>query len=233
MNPIAWALAWGLSSAGPLEEKTPQEVLSQLERDLREAIKTGLKNKDIRSKLSKAAQERFARELASSAAPKSPKSVWEYAADHLDNLATAETFFKEADDKAERTLWFGACRSTFERLKSASKETSLPAKDLPTTEKAYDDLVDAVGKVERRFTKQATDLRKEALGVSRQAFNLAIASARAPSGSSEAWYTKQLIEIDRVYPIGTDEQKAANQERNQLLKAAAKNAYDRARTAPK
>jgi hypothetical protein len=42
-----------------------------------------------------------------------------------------------------------------------------------------------------------------------------------------------LIEIDRVYPLGTDEQKAANQERNQLLKAAAKNAYDRARTAPK
>lgn len=222
MHLSVWALALGLFAAEWLEEKTPQEVLGQLEHDLREAIKTGLKNKDVRSKLSKAAQERFARDLGSSAAPKIPKSVWEYASDHLDNLATAETFFKEADDKAERTLWLAACRSTFERLKTASKETSLPGKDLPTTEKAYEDLVDAVGRVERRFTKQAADLRKEALGVSRQAFSLGIASARAPTGSQEAWYTKQLIEIDRVYPLNTDEQKTANQERNQLLKTAPK-----------
>jgi hypothetical protein len=203
-----------------------------LEEDLRKAIKTGGKDKDVRDKLTKLAKATFDRAIGSST-PKSAKSVWEYQAEFLEHIALADAQFRAEADKAERTIWIASCKAVFSRQTATSKESGLADAAWPTVEDVYYELKQAVSRVEKRFGRDAGEYDKAGYDAAKQAFAYVIAKARAPGGDPKSLYAKWLVEIDQVYPLTSDEQKKLNTQKNQLLKTAAKNALDRALAAPK
>lgn len=215
----------------PQESKDPTEVLRTLEEDLRKAITNSGKNKDTRKKLTALAKSSFDADIRASA-PKVPKGVWEYHDDFLDRLAVADVHFRHEDDKPERAIWFAGCRSAFSRQIAGSKEAA-PGAETPTTDQLYLDLRDAVAKVGKRFAPGAVDYDKAGYEAAREAFSSLVQKARAPGGDPKLAYAKALSDIDRVYPMNTEDQKKANTLRHQMLKTAAKAALDRALVAPK
>jgi hypothetical protein len=216
----------------PQDSKDPADVLRSFEEELRKAVISAAKDKDLRQKLGKIAKATFDKDIAQ-AVSKSAKSAWEYHGDFLDRIALADVHFKHDDDKAERTLWFAACKAVFTKQLAGCKEAVPGATDLPSTEQVYYDLKQAIGRVAKRFVAGATDYDRAGYEAAREAFTALNAKARAPATDPKASYTKQLIEIDRLYPLGTDEQKKANAQPSQILKAAAKSSLDRSAVAPK
>ena len=221
-----YGMALLLLSSAVQDAKDPAEVLRAFEEELRKAVVTAAKDKDLRQKLGKLAKTTFDKEITSSV-PKAPKGAWEYHADLLDRLAIADVHFRHDDDKAERTLWFAACKASFTRELAACKENA-PGAEAPTTEQVYYDLKQTVGKVAKRFTAGSTDYDKVGYDAARDAFKALNAKAKAPAGDPKAAYTKQLMEIDKVYPLNTDDQKKSNTQPSQILKTAAKASLDRA-----
>lgn len=226
-----WTLLLALFPAAVQESKDPAEVLRTLEEDLRKAITNSGKNKDTRKKLTALAKSSFDGDIRASA-PKVPKGVWEYHDDFLGRLAVADVHFRHEDDRAERTIWFAGCRSAFSRQIAGSKEAAAGV-EAPSTDQLYLDFRDAVAKVGKRFAPGAVDYDKAGYEAAREAFNALIQKARAPGGDPKLAYAKALSDIDRVYPINTDDLKKANTQRHQMLTAAAKAVLDRALTAPK
>jgi hypothetical protein len=220
------------SCTGPQDPKDPTEVLRSLEEDLRKAVKTGGKDKDVRDKLTKLAKTTFDRAIGTSS-PKGAKSIWEYHSEFLEHIALADTHFRAEPDKAERTIWIASCKTVFSRQATTSKESGLADAVCPTVEDVYYDLKQAVSKVEKKFGRDAGEYDKAGYDAAKQAFASVIARARAPGGDPKSLYTKWLVEIDQVYPLTSDEQKKLNTQKNQLLKTAAKTALDRALAAPK
>lgn len=214
------------------DPKEPRDVLLSFQDELKKAITTGGKNKDIRTKLTKIAQQSFSKDIAS-ASPKVPKGAWEYVHEFVDNVAKADPVFKAEEDKAERALWFTACKAAYARELSNCKETDLAAADSPKADDVYYELTKEVTSIQKRFAKDAADFDKASYDAAKQAYTLLIGRARAPQGDPKPLYTKWLIDIDKNYPMTTEEQKKQLGPINALLKAAAKSAYDRALSAPK
>ncbi len=221
---------WLSGESSLIQEKTISDVLFDFSKDLREAINaTGVKDKDTRSRLSKAAQEKFNRNISSAGDTKNQKPTWDYLDEYLDDISMADKHFREAADKVERGMWLTACKQAFQRRRAASKEPD----PVPTTDKVYRDLNDALGKIEKRFTPAAAEFRAASYTVAKEAFTALIGSAKSPAGDQEAWYTRELQDVDRLYPTRTDDDRKKFAVRNQLLKSCAKVAFDRARVAPK
>jgi hypothetical protein len=225
-------MVWGLFVPGTQSPKDPTDVLRTLEEDLRKAIKTAAKDKDVRDKLGKVAKATFDRDITG-AAPKVPKSAWEYQAEFLEHLAVAETYFKNDADKIERSYWTAACKTALTRQLLGCREAGLSEKDLPATDEVYYELKQAVARVEKRFTSTATEYEKAGYDSGKQVFTSLIARARAPKEDPKDLYAKWLVEIDRIYPTATDDQKRVNTPKAQLLKTSAKAALDRSLAASK
>lgn len=218
-----------------LQEKTSADILYEFSKDLREAMTAaGLKDKDTRNRLTKTAQEKFIRTIGISVDGAKPKGTWDYFSDYLEDLAVADKHFRDPVDKSERVMWISACKLTFMRRNSQSREKAGDNPSKPrTTEEAYQDLCEAIGSVEKRFTPAAIDFRTAAYGVAKETFAGMIRMALAPVGDPENWYIKEIQDIDRLYPTRTEDDKKRYLARNGILKVAAKLAYDRARVAPK
>lgn len=211
------------------DAKDPADVLRSFEEELRKAVVTAAKNKDLRQKLGKLAKATFDKDITT-AVPKAPRGAWEYHADLLDRLAVADVHFRHDDDKAERTLWFAACKAAFTRQLAACKENA-PGAEPPATEQVYYDLKQTVAKVAKRFTAAATDYDRVGYEAAREAFTALNAKSKSGAGDPKADYTKNLTEIDKLYSMTTDDQKKANTLPSQVLKTAAKSSLDRASAA--
>jgi len=111
-------------------------------------------------------------------------------------------------------------------------ELKLTGAQIPTAEEVYDDARRAVGNVEGAFAGEAQEYDKAGYEAAKQAFMVMVNRARRPRGDPQDLYLKQLVEIDRYYPLRTEEQRKANSYRNQLLKTCAKAVLDRYPKAP-
>ena len=229
--PLIAVLALGGLSASQ-DQKDPSELLQKLSEELRKAIKTAGKDLDVRQRLTKLAKSTFDKDLASAPAPASPKGAWDYQSDFLDHLATADTHFRADTDKLERALWIAACKAAYTKQLSSAKEAAAGA-DVPAPDQVYYDLTQAVASVFKRFARGSTEYDQAGYAGAKQAFGMLLPKSKTAQGDPKVLYTKWLSDIDRVYPLTTDDQKKQNTLPNQLLKAASKSALDRMLAAPK
>lgn len=219
---MALALAAMMVSFLSSQSKDPEDVLTTYLGDLEKAIKnTSTKNPQDRTKLEQAAKLAFDRDLTAST-PAVPKLIWDYLSKHLDSLRQGDKKFPEETYKAERGLWINACKAVFTKEISRPKEPENP----PTTEQLFESLFDQVREVDKMFPL-ALDLRTDGISSARLIYGQLLPKATPTTKDAKVLYTERLARIDKTFPVISDKDKNSNTESCAVLKAAAKNLFDK------
>ena len=251
------ALVWACSPSLAQEAKDPEDVLQDFQADLLQAIRTAPKDLAVRSKLTAAARTVFDRDLRA-AVVRVQKIKWDWHQQFMEHLIVSEKQFGDPGNKSERSLWNNACKTVFAVQLSHATEPETK----PSTDELFGELYTAVDKVRKNFhTATAGDLRTLAYTAAKQIFTDRLATARVSARDPQSAYAAQIIRIDRDYPLpqasapkeaaGSPSAKGGggkssggspgvekkdidyHTEPNQILKTAAKAAFDRALAAPK
>ncbi len=207
----------------PKDAKDPDDLLDTLKTALDSAIKKAPKDPETRAKLTDASKAIFNNGISSSV-PKNPRTIWDWQTHFVELLAQADKKWSGTEVKKEREIWIASCKSAFSRMILAVKDQPVPdTEDLYTTFHTY------IGKAKGSFTDETSmDLRTAAFGGAKVVFGKLLATAPPSTRDAQRVYEGQLARVDKEYPQQTEKDKKWNKEPAEVLKAAAKSAFDKA-----
>ncbi len=203
------------------DPKDTDDLLDDLKSAIDSAIKKAPKDADTRGKLIAASKSVFDAEVAKSV-PKNPKMIWDWQTHFVELLTQADKKWSGAEVKNERQIWIAACKAALARMILAVKD-----QPVPDTEDLYTTLYGYIGKAKGAFTgDNSLDLRTAAFNGAKDIFSKVLSTAKPSSRDAQRVYEAQLARIDKEYPQQTEKDKKWNKEPVDLLKAAAKSAFE-------